>query len=575
MTTRTTASRRPALLDVLPLIAVTLLAGPAPAVERNRDLPIDIIGRSSVSLLDLPMAGAIAQAAANAFEDKEISVALLDDVSFKINSCLGIKGSAGEFYLRFGKADLTIDSSGIEFELFIERVSLTAIDIKMKPRVPTLGNLDPCDWSGKFEVEGAASDVRIRVRCAPKVSLDDCRIVSLGDFDASVSIGGIDLRPLQNNLDSVAKDLIEESINLALDVLFPDVLRDLLGGAVLAQICQGKYAIYQTYMAVLGAGVSLHSLPDVYVEEIQPMYPHVDLRSVRFGYSSQQPSDNATTDCDRIYFNDAAYVERLRRAELSESEEWDWLLHELRHTEQCRELGGRQAYAERWFRDLEISLLVTRLANPAQYFTWLHDNMPMEDDADSRASGTVVVTGEVTGVLAGDAMVVALPAGSSPEAPAAARSTVDGGAYELFLRSGAYDVWVRPAAGAPVLVEVSLEIEADADGDGFTDVVDLDLNAAGSAVSGQPELLGGDSNTNDRVDLSDALFTLGWLFGDGPAPACEKAADANDDGRVDISDPMRLLGYLFLGGPSPPAPFPTAGEDPTEDGLSCGESPTA
>ncbi|HVR74340.1 MAG TPA: hypothetical protein VMT52_08410 [Planctomycetota bacterium] len=575
MTTRTTASRRPMLLDVLPLLAVTLLARPAPAVERIRDLPNDLIDRSGVSLLDLPMAGAIAQAAANAFEGKEIRVALLDDVSFKINDCLGIKGSAGEFHLRFGKADLTIDSSGLEFELFIEHVSLTAIDIKMKPRVPTWSNPNPCGWSGKFEVGGSASDVRIRVRCAPKVSLDDCRIVSLGDFDASVSIGGINLKPLQNNLDSVAKDLIEESVNLALDALFPDFLRDVLGGAVLAQICQGKYAIYQTYMAFLGAGVSLHSLPDVYVEEIQPIFPHVDLRSVRFGFSNRQPSDNATTDCDKIYFNDAAYVERLRRAELSTPEEWDWLLHELRHTEQCRELGGRQAYAERWFRDLEISLLVTRLANPAQYFTWLHDNMPMEADADSRASGTVVVTGEVTGAPAGDAVVVALPAGSSPEAPAAARSTVDGGGYELFLRSGAYDVWVRPAAGAPVLVEESLDIVADEDGDGLTDVVDLDLSAAGSTVSDQPEFLRGDSNANDRADLSDALFTLGWLFGDGPAPVCEKAADVNDDGRVDISDSMRLLGYLFLGGPAPAAPFPVAGQDPTEDGLSCGASPTA
>jgi hypothetical protein len=47
------------------------------------------------------------------------------------------------------------------------------------------------------------------------------------------------------------------------------------------------------------------------------------------------------------------------------------------------------------------------------------------------------------------------------------------------------------------------------------------------------------------------------------------AADANDDGKVDPSDIVYLIGYLFMGGNPPPPPFPNPGPDPTPDGLDC------
>jgi len=42
-----------------------------------------------------------------------------------------------------------------------------------------------------------------------------------------------------------------------------------------------------------------------------------------------------------------------------------------------------------------------------------------------------------------------------------------------------------------------------------------------------------------------------------------EACNANDDERLDISDAVYLLGFLFLGGPSPPPPYPEPGVDPT------------
>lgn len=81
--------------------------------------------------------------------------------------------------------------------------------------------------------------------------------------------------------------------------------------------------------------------------------------------------------------------------------------------------------------------------------------------------------------------------------------------------------------------------------------------------------LRGDANGSGRIDISDSQYITNWLFSGGPAPACLDSADSNDDGRIDLSDAIYVNSYLFLGGRAPPAPFPTAGPDPTPDLLSC------
>ncbi|MBI4600784.1 MAG: hypothetical protein HY721_02375 [Planctomycetes bacterium] len=75
-------------------------------------------------------------------------------------------------------------------------------------------------------------------------------------------------------------------------------------------------------------------------------------------------------------------------------------------------------------------------------------------------------------------------------------------------------------------------------------------------VVGRDELFQrGNANDDGNYDLSDAVFTLSYLFIGGETPPCLNAADANDDNKVDISDGVYSLGYLFLGGPAPPNPF--------------------
>lgn len=148
-------------------------------------------------------------------------------------------------------------------------------------------------------------------------------------------------------------------------------------------LCEAKLALYHAHMEELGAGVELFSLPDPYRRVLARFYPRLDLGRVRVGASDRQPPDNAITDCDRIYFARTDFVERLRTRELRSSSDWLWLLHELRHAEQCALLGGRDAYAVRWLDELGLTFL-----SDADLAT-LHERIPMEGDADARAEGVL------------------------------------------------------------------------------------------------------------------------------------------------------------------------------------------
>lgn len=80
----------------------------------------------------------------------------------------------------------------------------------------------------------------------------------------------------------------------------------------------------------------------------------------------------------------------------------------------------------------------------------------------------------------------------------------------------------------------------------------------------------GDSNFDFKLDVSDVIATLNYLFTGGRKPACDDAADTNDDGKINLTDSLKLLGYLFGGDRLPPGTTPGQPQkDPTEDGLGC------
>lgn len=93
--------------------------------------------------------------------------------------------------------------------------------------------------------------------------------------------------------------------------------------------------------------------------------------------------------------------------------------------------------------------------------------------------------------------------------------------------------------------------------------------------AGGSPFIRGDANGDGAVNIADAIGTLNSLFDPGTPPLpCDDAADANDDGDKNIADAISILGFLFTGAGDLPAPFPTAGFDPTPtDPFTCGDEP--
>ncbi len=88
----------------------------------------------------------------------------------------------------------------------------------------------------------------------------------------------------------------------------------------------------------------------------------------------------------------------------------------------------------------------------------------------------------------------------------------------------------------------------------------------------ESRFLRGDCNSDNVLDIADAIANLLSLFGSGK-PICPEACDTNNDQLLDISDPVSLLNFLF--GDSRPfePPFPVCGKDPDEENsLGCGTS---
>lgn len=79
----------------------------------------------------------------------------------------------------------------------------------------------------------------------------------------------------------------------------------------------------------------------------------------------------------------------------------------------------------------------------------------------------------------------------------------------------------------------------------------------------------GDVDDDSVMSITDALFTLNYLFREGKSPNCQDAADVDDNGLVNLTDVVAILKNLFLGGSSFPEPYDIRGFDPTDDTLPC------
>lgn len=67
----------------------------------------------------------------------------------------------------------------------------------------------------------------------------------------------------------------------------------------------------------------------------------------------------------------------------------------------------------------------------------------------------------------------------------------------------------------------------------------------------KPDWLYGDCNRDEKVNMSDVIYLINYLFRQGAEPNPLQAGDTNCDGKITISDVIYLVNYLFKGGPPP------------------------
>ena len=66
-----------------------------------------------------------------------------------------------------------------------------------------------------------------------------------------------------------------------------------------------------------------------------------------------------------------------------------------------------------------------------------------------------------------------------------------------------------------------------------------------------PDYPCGDVNTDEQIDLLDAVFLINYIFVGGPAPQPLSLADVDCSGRINIADCVCLINYIFSNGPAP------------------------
>lgn len=100
----------------------------------------------------------------------------------------------------------------------------------------------------------------------------------------------------------------------------------------------------------------------------------------------------------------------------------------------------------------------------------------------------------------------------------------------------------------------------------FVDTVSID-DGATLDLEGEARFRRGDPNGDERVDLSDVVYLLEYLFLGRATPGCPDAADADDDGVLSVTDALAIISSLFGAGVAPGFDLGVCAADATADQL--------
>jgi len=188
----------------------------------------------------------IVQEAVNDLAAEEHKFVLLSGHKYMVNSCLGLKVSAGEFYVKFKNPFVGDSPLGIKIKLEVDKIELNVLKIRIKPRSPDLSDPNPCHFSGKFEISGEAKDLSVTAYIDPVASGAAPALCFIGYQDAPKldwNMTALKFLDFANSLDKAGRDMIYDGLDLGMHNLLMDKMIDLLKKAFTKyyQLCDDVY----------------------------------------------------------------------------------------------------------------------------------------------------------------------------------------------------------------------------------------------------------------------------------------------------------------------------------------------
>lgn len=187
----------------------------------------------SMRLKDSPDAAKYFDALKHDLSQFGMHVALLGGHKYMINSCLGVKASAGEFDLTVPTPDIRVENTGIVMTYAISHIGLNLLRVRLRP---DLGDVvQPCHFSGRIGIGGYADNVRYELHLDPILDLEQCKIGSLGQVQEVWRVGQFRLEPLPPQIGNLAKDMVEDALTYASNFNVVDRVVASITGALGAQ----------------------------------------------------------------------------------------------------------------------------------------------------------------------------------------------------------------------------------------------------------------------------------------------------------------------------------------------------
>lgn len=187
-------------------------------------------GSNKMFLKNHAQAEEISKKAADFLKNMELQVSLLPQHKYMINDCLGIKASVGDYKIQLALPYVRVDQNGLLIRFEIEKI----VDNKVTVRTRPCYKDGQCHFSPQLAIGGTMTNLRLDITLNPIMDLQQCKIISIGMPHFRWSIGGLNYKPLQNNLDAMVKNMMEDALTFATELIMPGRIAEAFNQLVLS-----------------------------------------------------------------------------------------------------------------------------------------------------------------------------------------------------------------------------------------------------------------------------------------------------------------------------------------------------